>query len=140
MAEYSPEIRETAMSALAKMRRLIPGAVELVYDNYNALVIGFGATERASEAVCSLALYPRWVTLFLLQGAKVPDPARRLSGSGKSVRSVVLQSANDLDDAEICDLIAHAVARSRTPFDPSRRNRLIIRSISPKRRPRRPAS
>jgi hypothetical protein len=40
--------------ALAKMRARLPGAVELVYDNYNALAIGFGPTERTSEAVFSI--------------------------------------------------------------------------------------
>src|ERR1039458_9537409 len=64
----------------------LPGAVQLVYDNYNALVIGFGPSERASEASFSIVLYPRWVTLFFLQGAGLPDPRRLLKGSGKVVR------------------------------------------------------
>jgi predicted RNase H-like HicB family nuclease len=48
IAKYSPEIGTVAYEVLAKMRELTPGAVEMVYDNYNALVIGFGPTERAS--------------------------------------------------------------------------------------------
>ena len=48
---YTPEIGALARAVLARMRALVPGAVELVYDNYNALVIGFGPTERASDAV-----------------------------------------------------------------------------------------
>ncbi len=40
------------------MRSYLPGATELVYDNYNALAIGFGPSERASEAIFSIALYP----------------------------------------------------------------------------------
>ena len=31
-----------------EMRAIVPGAIELVYDNYNALVIGFGPTKRAA--------------------------------------------------------------------------------------------
>jgi hypothetical protein len=38
---------------------------ELVYDNYNALAIGFGQTERVSDVIFSIAVYPRWVGLFL---------------------------------------------------------------------------
>ena len=64
LAKYDAPIAVTARRALTKMRKLVPGAVELVYDNYNALVIGFGATERASDAILSIALYPRWVTCF----------------------------------------------------------------------------
>lgn len=75
----------------------MPGAVELVYDNYNALATGFAATERASDAVVSLALYPRRVSLFFLQGARLTDPQKVLHGGGKIVRHVVLKSADDLD-------------------------------------------
>jgi len=35
----------------------------MVYDNYNGLVIGFGPTERASQGIVSLTIFPRWVTL-----------------------------------------------------------------------------
>jgi len=54
------------------MRARLPGAVELVYDNHNALAIGFGPTERASDAVFSIALFPRWVSLFFLRGRTSP--------------------------------------------------------------------
>jgi hypothetical protein len=35
LAKYDPEIAAFARRALAKMRKLVPGAVEIVYDNYN---------------------------------------------------------------------------------------------------------
>jgi len=62
IGKYAPEIGTLARAAIARLRRQLPGAVELVYDNYNALVIGFGPSERASEAVVSIALYPRCVS------------------------------------------------------------------------------
>ena len=83
-----------ARSALARLRRLVPGAVELVYDNYNALVVGFGPSERPSEAILSLVAYPKWVTLCFLQDApELPDPEGLLKGSGSSVRHISLESA-----------------------------------------------
>src|SRR5205809_6275463 len=97
MAKYTPEIGRLARAILAKMRERLPGAVEMVYDNYNGLVIGFGPTDRPSEAVFSIVLFPRWVTLCFLQGAKVPDPQKRLRGDGKQVRHIRLASADDLD-------------------------------------------
>ena len=74
--KYTPAVATLARASLAKMRARLPGAVQLVYYNYNALAIGFGPSERASEAIFSIALYPRWVTLFFLQGAGLADPAR----------------------------------------------------------------
>jgi len=58
----------------------------MVYDNYNALVIGFGPTERPSEAILSIVLYPRDVSLGFLQGAKLADPKKLLQGRGNQVQ------------------------------------------------------
>ncbi len=88
---FTPEVATLARKALARMRKLTPGALELVYDNYNALAIGFSPTERAGDGIFSIALYPPHPSLFFLQGAKLPDPTGRLRGSGKVVRHIVLQ-------------------------------------------------
>ncbi len=74
MAKFTPEIAAHAKATLREMRKLYPTALELVYDNYNALAIGFAPSDRASEGIFSIALYPRWVTLFFLQGAALPIP------------------------------------------------------------------
>lgn len=139
IAKYTPELAAHAHRVLAKMRTLLPGAVEMVYDNYNALVIAFGATEKPSEVIGSIALYPRWVTLFFLDGAALPDPKKLLVGSGKTVRSIVLHTLETLDDPDVRALLDAAVARSAKPFDRTAPNRLVIRAISAKQRPRRPA-
>jgi hypothetical protein len=120
------------------MRRLVPGAVELVYDNYNALVIAFGPSERASEAIFSIALYPRWVNLFFAQGATLADPDHLLKGGGTQVRHIVLEEAAVLDDPRVRRLITRARAAATRPLDPGRRRRMVIRAVSARQRPRRP--
>ncbi len=118
----------------------MPGAVELVYDNYNFLVVGFCPSERASEAVLSLVFAPRWISVCFLQNAPhLPDPNGLLRGSGKQVRNIRLESAKDLDKPAVRDLIMEARARARVPISPKGKGRLMIRSISAKQRPRRPA-
>lgn len=139
LARYTPEIAAAASDALARLRARLPGAVEMVYDSYNALAIAFGASERASEAVVSLTVYPRWVSLFFLAGARLPDPERLLKGGGKTIRQLVLRGPDDVDLPAVAALIAHAAEASPTPFDPSAPRRMVIRSISAKQRPRRPA-
>jgi hypothetical protein len=139
LKKFTPAVAADARAALKRMRRLVPGAVELVYDNYNALAIGFAPSERASEAVMSIAVFPRWVTLcFLQNGPKLSDPNRLLKGSGSRVRSIPLESAADLDTPPIRALIAQALDRATVPIDASARRRLVIKSISAKQRPRRP--
>jgi hypothetical protein len=135
LARYTPEIARLAKAIRRKMRTIVPGAIELVYDNYNALVIGFGPTERAGDALFSVALYPRWVTLFFLRGATLPDPHRVMQGSGKVVRQVRLASPADLDRPVLRDLMDAELARSDIPF--GAKPRLMIKSISPAQRPRR---
>jgi hypothetical protein len=135
---YTPEIATLARACLKKMRAKFPGAVQLVYDNYNALAIGFAPSERASEAIFSIVLYPRWVTLFFLQGACVPDPNKLLKGSGKVVRHIVLAAAEDLDKPAIQALMTIALNRAKVAMDPDAPGKLEIRAIAAKQRARRP--
>jgi hypothetical protein len=140
LAKYTAEMIAAGRDARAKMRARLPGGVEFVYDNYNALVFGFGPTERPSEAVLSLALMPRWVTLCFLKGASMSDPKNLLKGSGSTVRNVRLASAAMLDDADVRALIDEAIhgavpSYSRTTTPP----RTIVKSVSAKQRPRRPS-
>jgi hypothetical protein len=138
IAKYAPEIAAEGRSALVRLRRLVPGAVELVYDNYNFLVVGFGPSERPSEAVLSLVFAPRWLLIcFLQHGPELPDPAGLLRGSGRVVRNVKLRSAKDLDSPAIRALIKEALRRADVPIRRTGRRRLIIRSISARQRPRR---
>src|SRR5215471_19003479 len=139
IAKYTPEVGALAQAALAKMRARLPGAFELVYDNYNALAIGFGPTERASDAIFSIALYPRWVSLFFLRGADLSDPQKLLKGSGKQVRHIVLESAADLDKPAVKALMNRALERSAKPLDSANPGQILIKSISARQRPRRPA-
>ena len=134
-AKYDAGVVRTARAALRRLRQKFPGATSLVYDNYNALVIGFGSSERASDAVISIALYPRWVTLFFLRGAELPDPQKRLQGSGKIVRSVRLDQVGTLDEPAVRELIEVAAQGSGME---SGKGKLVIRSISKVQRPRRP--
>jgi hypothetical protein len=138
--KFTPEIASLTKDVLAKMRTRYPTAFELVYDNYNALAIGFSPTERASDGIFSIAVYPRWVSLFFLQGARLPDLKGILKGSGNVVKHVVLPSSAALDDNDLISLMKQAAKAARVPFAGNGEHRLIIKSISAKQRPRRPVT
>ena len=134
-------MRKIAANALVRLRKQVPGAIEMVYDNYNALVIGFGPNERPSDAVFSIALYPNYVRLFFLSGASLDDPEDLLQGSGTLVRSIrLVPDASVIDRPAVRALIAQAIAASDVPFEGRQRRKLVIRSVSAKQRPRRPQS
>ncbi|MEO8029047.1 MAG: hypothetical protein ABI823_21380 [Bryobacteraceae bacterium] len=138
LEKFTPEIAAHATKMLAKMRARLPGAIELVYDNYNALAIGFGPTERSSDCIFSIAVYPRWVSLFFLDAVGLDDPEKLLKGGGKVVRHVVLTDDAVLDSKAIRDLMGQALAAADPPIDPTAPRRLVIKSVSAKQRPRRP--
>jgi len=138
LKRYTPAVRSVAQGALSRLRELVPGAVELVYDNYNALAVGFAATERASDAILSIALYPRWVSLFFLHGATLPDPKKLLKGSGSRVRHIVVDHPTVLDDPAVRALILAAIKFAPAHLDGKGRRRMVIKSVSMRQRPRRP--
>jgi hypothetical protein len=138
LARFTPEVVAVVKGALVRMRKRMPGATEMVYDNFNALVIGFGPSERASEAIFSLAIYPKWVNLFFLKGAKLKDPNKLLKGAGSVVRHVRLVDTGLLDTPGLIDLMNRALAEAPRPIDPKARQRMVIRAVQEKQRPRRP--
>lgn len=140
LAKYTPEIVAFATDARKRMRKEVPGGVEFVYDNYNALVFGYGPSERPSEAVLSLALMPQWVTLCFLKGAKLADPKKLLRGGGNIVRNIRLAAPRDLEDPDVHGFVAAAIAAAAPAFPGGGPPRTIVKSISAKQRPRRPSA
>jgi hypothetical protein len=140
IAKFTPEIAELAWESFTKLRKRLAGSVIMVYDNSYALVMGFGPTERPSEAFLSLVVYPKHASICFLQGVKLPGPEQRLRGSGKQVRHIRLESAKTLDEPAIKTLIREAMAGTGKPLAAKRPERMIIKCISENQRPRRPAA
>jgi hypothetical protein len=141
LSRYQPSMAAEAKKCHAKLRKLVPNAVEMVYDNYNALVIGFCPGMRPSEAIVSIAVRPQWVSLCFLQAKGLPDPTKRLLGSGSVARHIRLESgAATLDDPDVRALVSAAVKRAKVAIPAGQKSRLIIKSISAKQRSRQPSS
>jgi hypothetical protein len=125
---------------LAAMRKRCPGAVELVYDNYNALAIGFADGERVKDAWFSIAVYPKWVSLFFFKTLPLKDPDTLLKGSGTTTRHIVLaDGAKTLAAKGVAALIDQALEKAGQPFQRGTKGRIVIKSVSATQRPRRPA-
>jgi hypothetical protein len=134
--KFSPEMASLIRAARKKMRTKFPGAVELVYDNYNFFVIGYGPNDKAGAAIFSLAAQAKGLSLCFLQGAGLPDPSHLLSGNGKQVRNIRLESAATLDKPEVVALMDVALQHAKASIPQDGRHILIIKSISTKQRPR----
>lgn len=138
IGRYSPEIARAFKVARRKMRALVPRGYELVYDNYNALGIGYGDGPKSSNVVVSIVAYPRWVTLFFLRGAGLSDPDSLLQGKGRQVRSIRLRAPEDLDEPKVVRLLHQALAPLQDSLAECPRLKTVVKSVASKRRPRRP--
>jgi hypothetical protein len=137
--KFEPRHQRLIRATRNTVRKRLPTATEMVYDNYNFFVIGYSPTERPSEAIVSIVAGSNGVSLCFIRGAALPDPKKILQGSGSQTRFIRLESASVLASPEVEALIAAAIARSKTPLPATGRGKLIIRSISAKQRPRRRA-
>jgi hypothetical protein len=138
--KFDPKHQALIRSARKTLRKRLPTANELVYDNYNFFVIGYCATERPSDCIVSIAAAANGVGLSFYYGATLPDPHRLLLGSGKQNRFIRIESPETLARPEVEELIAAAVAQAKTPLAASGKGKLIVRMIAEKQRPRRKAS
>ncbi|MGA3327127.1 MAG: hypothetical protein ABSF45_21895 [Terriglobia bacterium] len=140
IAKFDPPMAKRIRSARLAVRKRFPTAIELVYDNYNFLAIGFSASERASDSIVSLAANAKGVGLCFIYGARLADPHKILLGSGNQTRFIRLESAATLAKPEVEALLRAAVAQAKSPLPATGRGYTVIKSISAKQRPRRLAS
>jgi Domain of unknown function (DU1801) len=137
IAKFDPKHQALIRAARRALRKRLPSANELVYDNYNFFVIGYGPNERPSDSILSIAAAANGVGVCFIRGATLPDPNKILLGSGKQTRFLRLESADVLTRPEAEALIAAALAKSKVPMAPDAKGKLIIRSVSAKQKPRR---
>jgi hypothetical protein len=138
IAKFTPEIAKEMVAARKNLRGRFPRGYELVFDNYNALVIGFSPTEKSTDSFISIAAYPRWINLFFLHGKGLKDPEKLLQGSGSQVRSVRLSCAKDLQGAAVEALIAQAMSPMSAAMKAAPPLQTVIKMEAEKQRPRRP--
>ncbi len=135
--KFEPKYQALIRATRKALRKRLPVANELAYDNYNFFALGYCSTERPSDCIVSIAAGANGVGLSFYRGSTLPDPHRILLGSGKQNRFIRIESAEMLGRPEVEALIGAAVAQARTPLPASGGGKLIIRSVSAKQKPRR---
>jgi hypothetical protein len=140
IAKFAPADQQLIRAVRRALRKRLPTANELVYDNYNFFVIGYSTTERPSDSILSIAAGANGVGLCFIHGARLPDPGKILEGSGHQTRFIRLPKPQVLMRPDVEALIGAAVESAKAPLPAAGRGRLIIRSVSAKQRPRRRAT
>ena len=99
----------------------------MVYAYSDFLVVSFSPDGRGYEGVFGIRASASEVKLYFNRGKELPDPAKRLRGSGKQTRWIAIESASTLVIPEVADLIEAAIARSVVPFAAAGRGPVVIR-------------
>jgi Domain of unknown function (DU1801) len=111
--KFEPKHQTIIRAARKALQKRFPTATELIYDNYNFFVIGFGPTERPSDCIVSIAAAANGVGLCFIRGASLPDPAKVLQGSGKQTRFIRLPTAEVLQQPAVQALLTVAAGRGK---------------------------
>jgi hypothetical protein len=137
IAKFEPRYQTLILAVRKALRKRFPTAEELVYDYNNWFVIGYSPTLRGSDSIVSIAAGSSGLRLYFIYRATLPDPKKTLLGSGKKTRFIRLESVRVLTRPEVRALIAAAIAQATIPLPETGRGKLIIKSSSATRRPRR---
>jgi hypothetical protein len=98
------------------VRKRLPAANELVYDYGFSLVIAYSPTEQGIEGIVSISARADGVSLYFMNGPKLPDPKKLLIGSAKQVRFIPVESASRLKHPDVEALIAAAIDLAGVPL------------------------
>lgn len=107
MKTFPPEVRERALWLRDFIWDLYPQANELIYDNYNALAVGWSPTEKMGHIFCSFAVYRvGYNTHFgFYWGSELHDPQKLLIGDGKQYRYLLVNYIKDFPQEEVKKLM-----------------------------------
>jgi len=118
---------------------LYPQTNELIYDNYNALAIGWSPTDKVGHTFCSIASgrTSKNVHFGFYWGSEIPDPKKLLIGKGNQYRYILVKDKKDFPKAYIKKLVKDAYINSLAKVkDPKQimKGATITKSISPVKR------
>ncbi len=142
---FDKEITERVIWLRDFVWDLYPNANELIYDNYNALAVGWSPTDRVGHTFCSIAVgrTSKNVHFGFYWGSEIADPEKKLIGEGNQYRYLLVNKISDFPKTYIKKLLKEAYANSLAKVkDPKQmmQGATITKSISDKKREKKPAA
>ncbi|MDR3668305.1 MAG: DUF1801 domain-containing protein [Ignavibacteriaceae bacterium] len=139
LSPFGDELTDRALWLREFIWDLYPDANELIYDNYNALAIGWSPTDRVGHTFCSIALGRTSgnVHFGFYWGSEIEDPKKLLIGNGNQYRYTLVKSKKDFPKTYIKKLVKDAYKNSLAKVkDPKqiKKGETITKSISAAKR------
>jgi len=137
---FPENVRAIALQLRDFVWDLYPGANELIYDNYNALAVGFGLSEKAGSVFCSFAVFSKHVNFGFNRGTEIDDPQKLLLGNGSLYRYITVKDTSLFPAEYIQQLLQDAYTNAVSRLKTSKQiisGQTITKSVSPvQRRPK----
>jgi hypothetical protein len=116
-----------------------PKTNELIYDNYNALAVGWSPTDRVGHTFCSIAVgrTSKNIHFGFYWGSEISDPEKKLLGQGNQYRYILVKSKSEFPKAYIKNLLKDAYANSVAKVKDKNQvmeGKTITKSVSAKKR------
>jgi hypothetical protein len=137
LTPFPAHVREITLWLREFVWDLYPDSNELIYDNYNALALGWSPTDKASDVFCSIAVYSNHVNFGFNRGSEISDTDKILNGEGSLYRKISIKSENDFPKTQIKKLLKEAHANSLARLKDGKqvlKGVTITKSISAKKR------
>jgi hypothetical protein len=134
---FPDNVKETALWLRKFLWDLYPDSNELIYDNYNALAVGFSLTDKAGDVFCSFAVYSKYVNFGFNRGSEINDTENKLSGDGSLYRYLTVKDIKDFPEAYIKKLSKQAYINSLARLKEGKQSlkgKTIVKLISTKKR------
>jgi hypothetical protein len=138
--KFDPDGQRLIRALRSALRKRFPAANELAYDYGFSLVIAYSPTERGIEGIFSISARTEGVSLYFMNGPKLPDPKKLLMGSAKLVRFIPVESASRLKHPDVEALIAATLDIASVPMPSKGTGKLIIMTSAAKKKARRKPS
>lgn len=118
---------------------MYPQANELIYDNYNAVAVGWSPTSKVGHAFCSIAVFRtnHNVHFGFYWGSEIADPGKILLGEGKQYRYLLVDDEKEFPKAYMKRLVKEAYVNSMAKVKDPRQIRTgetMTKSISASKR------
>ena len=132
--KFDPKDQKLIRALRSAVRKRLPAANELVYDYGFSLVIAYSPTEQGIEGILSTSARADGVSLYFMNGPKLPDPKKLLMGSAKQVRFIPVESASRLKHPDVEALIAAAIDEASVPLPSKGSGKLVIKTSAAKKK------
>ena len=136
---FDKEVIDIVMWLRGFAWKLCPQANELIYDNYNAVSLGWSLTDKVGHNICAVVIYRanQNIHFGFFWGNELSDPDKILLGEGKHYRYILVPDKKKFPKAYIKKLINESYANSLSKINGQKQiihGQTIVKSISGKKR------